>query len=287
MADEIEQEVEELETETSEVEEEAEVVEATEEETEIIPEEEEELIISIDGEEPKPEEEEHQEAPQWVKDLRKSSREDKKRIRDLEKQVATKEESTETVLTLGKKPTMEDHGYDADEFEKALDEYHEQKKEYDKAQDQVKVKEEDAAKAWQTVQDEYGKKKAAINVADFDDVEGIVKDTLSVQQQGMIMEGAKNPALVVYAIGKNPKKAEELKAITNPVKFIFAVAELENKMKTTRRKAATSPERKVTGSTSSTNANDSKLTKLDAEASESGDYTKYHAYKRSLKAKKT
>jgi hypothetical protein len=56
-----------------------------------------------------------------------------------------------------------------------------------------------------------------------------------------MLQGADNPALVVYALGKNPKKAKELSEIKDPVKFAFAVAKLEKELKVTNRRAAPHP----------------------------------------------
>lgn len=286
MEDEIE-EIEELEAESTEVEdnlkETTQVVDEGDSETDP---EDEELVISLDGEEPEKEEDEHKEAPQWVKDLRKSSREDKKRIRDLEKQISIKKESAEIVPKLGKKPEFEDEGIDcdADVFAEKLDEWHAQKADYDKAQIKVEAKKAEDAKLWQSRVDIYEEKKSSIKVKDYDEAEEVVRDTLSVTQQGIILQAAEDPAILVYAIGKNPKKAEELKSITDPVLFTAAITRLEGKMTVGKRKAATRPEKRVNGNSQSTA--DSTLTKLREEAGKTGDFNKVNAYKRKLKANK-
>ena len=95
-----------------------------------------------------------------------------------------------------------------------------------------------------------------------------------------------DPVLVVYALGKNPKKAAELSEIKDPVKFAFAVAKLETQLKVSSRKAATKPEKTVNGSARVSGSVDSTLERLRAEASRTGDFSKLTAYKRKLKAKK-
>ena len=51
----------------------------------------------------------------------------------------------------------------------------------------------------QAVVNSYNEKKQQLKVRDFDDAESELTDKLSVQQQGLILEGADNPALMVYA----------------------------------------------------------------------------------------
>ena len=102
-----------------------------------------------------------------------------------------------------------------------------------------------------------------------------------------MVQGAKNPALVVYAIGKNPAKAKELAAITDPVKFAFAVANLEAQLKVTPRKSKPEPERVPGGASRPLSGTvDSHLERLYDEARRTGDYTKVTDYKRKIAQKK-
>jgi hypothetical protein len=96
----------------------------------------------------------------------------------------------------------------------------------------------------------------------------------------VILQGADNPALVVYALGKNPKKAKELSSIADPVKFAFAVAKLEKELKVMPRKSAPAPERVVQTTGPKSGAVDSTLERLRAEAEKTGDYNKVMQYKR-------
>ena len=94
-----------------------------------------------------------------------------------------------------------------------------------------------------------------------------------------MLQGADNPALVIYALGKNPKKAKELADIKDPVKFAFAVAKLEKELKVTNRRAAPPPERVVSGTGRSSGAVDSTLERLREDAARTGNMTKVIAYK--------
>ena len=103
-------------------------------------------------------------------------------------------------------------------------------------------------------------------------------------QQGIIVHGAKDAAVLAYAIGKNPEKAKELAAIKDPIAFAFAVSKLEEQVKVSTRKPSAKPEGVLT-STARGSSMDNHLEKLRAEAERTGDYTKVSAYRRQMKAK--
>lgn len=237
------------------------------------------VVVTI-GEEAPPAEDEHANAPEWVRELRKTNREDKRRIRELEEKLKTGTAETKPAVTLGAKPKLEDHDYDADKYEQALANWYEQKRQVDDQAAKAQAEAKSANEAWQAKLTSYGKAKTELKVKDFDDAEATVQETLSSTQQGIILQGAENPALLVYALGKNPKKAKELASITDPVKYAFAVAKLETQLKVTNRKAAPAPERTVRGTGSVSGTVDSQLERLRAEAEKTGDHTKVIAYKR-------
>jgi len=139
-------------------------------------------------------------------------------------------------------------------------------------------------KDWQAKLDGYSKAKAELKVKDFEDAEAVAQELFNVTQQGVMLQGADNPALVVYALGKNPKKAKELSEIKDPVKFAFAVAKLEKELKVTNRKAAPPPERIVSGTGRTSGAVDSTLERLRAEAEKTGNMTKVIQYKAQKRA---
>ena len=121
---------------------------------------------------------------------------------------------------------------------------------------------------------------------DYDDAEHQVMEALSQTQQAVVLQGSDNPALVVYALGKNPKRAKELAAVTDPVKFAFAVAKLEAQLKVQPRSKPPAPERGVpSGTAPVSGASDATLERLRAEAERTGDYTKVVRFRQQLKAK--
>jgi len=240
-----------------------------------------EVTVSIDGDAPPEEDDEI--TPQWVKDTRKANRELIRRNRELEEQVANQTQQPKAI-ELGAKPTLESCEYDETKFVTEVEAWTARKAEIarieaKKAEETNKVETE-----WKSQLDTYVAAKKVLQVKDFDDAEGVVKDTLSVVQQGIIVRVASKPALVVYALGKNPKKAKELASITDPIKFAFAVANLEKDLKVTKK--APAPERKVaTGSAPLSGKVDPQLERLRADAAKTGNYSKVSEYKRQLKAR--
>ena len=242
-----------------------------------------EVVVSI-GEESPPQTEEHR-APEWVRELRKQNREKERRIRELEAKIQSTAQTENKPVVLGAKPKLEDHDYDTDKFETALSDWYERKRATDQEAEKARQAEQAQRDAWQSRLDSYGKARAELKVRDFDDAESTVQELFDVTQQGIVVQGAENPALVIYALGKNPKKAKEIADIKDPVKFAFTVAKLEKELKVTNRKAAPPPERTVQGTGRVSGSVDSTLERLRAEAEKTGNMSKVIAYKRQLRNK--
>jgi hypothetical protein len=241
------------------------------------------IVISMDGEDLTQEDEEQKHAPSWVKELRKSSREKDKKIRELEAKLNAGAAPAAKPLTLPAKPKLEDFDYDPDVYEEKLGEWFETKRRHDAQIEASKKAQDDAEKAWQDKLTSYGKAKADLKVRDYEDAEAYVQDRFNVTQQGIILQGLENPALVVYALGKNHKKATELAGITDPVRFAVAVGKLETQLKVTTRKSPPPPPRTVSGTGRVSGAVDSTLDRLRTEAEKTGDYTKVLKYKQQKK----
>ena len=262
--------------EDSEVEVEEEETEVSEIVDEVEAEDTEEVVVSI-GEEAPPQEE-HTPAPEWVKELRKTNRELQRQNRELQGRLQASPPETKPVV-IGNKPKLEDHDYDADKYEEALTSWFERKRQAEEVNAKQEAEVMNQQKAWQAKLDGYGKAKAELRVKDYEDAEAVAQEVFSITQQGVLLQGADNPALVVYALGKNPAKAKELASITDPVKFAFAVAKLEKDLKVTNRRQAPAPERIITGTGRSSGAVDSTLERLREDAARTGNMTKVIAYK--------
>jgi hypothetical protein len=244
-----------------------------------------EVVVSI-GEESPPQEEKEP-APEWVRELRKSYRELQREKRELEARLTTSQKAEEKPLSLGAKPTLEQFDYDAEQFEGALEQWYENKRKVQEQDNAKKAEQQKAEQDWQNTLKNYGSLKSQLKVKDYDDAEHVVLESLNETKQGIILHGAKNPALVVYALGKNPQKVKELASIDDPVKFAIAIGGLEKELKVTSRKTASPPppESKVRGSAPISGAVDSTLERLREEAARSGDHSKVFAYKQQLKRK--
>lgn len=248
----------------------------------------EEVVITIGDESPPSEDEERDsKAPAWVGELRKSKREADRRIRELaaENERLKGAGQQPQAVAVGTKPTLEACEYDEGRFERDLEAWQQRKRD---AEQEVTEKQQVAAnakKAWDAQLAHHDKLKTDLKVRDFDGAEAAIESTLSKTQQGLIVHGADNSAHVFYALGKNPKTLKDLAAITDSVKFAFAVAKLETKLKVTPRNTAPIPERIVRGNAPAPGGSDKKLASLEAEAERTGNRSKVIEYKRELRQK--
>ena len=259
--------------------------ETTEGETDTAPDDtDEELIVTI-GEETPPQQDDESRAPEWVRKVRKDNREKDRRIRELEALVGRAEQQKQTQL--GPKPTLESCDYDADLFERRLDAWKERKTVADRQAAEARETEAKRQEYFNSKFETYTarKKEVAGKIRDFDDVEETVLHALDDTQRGVVLAHAKDPALLLYAIGKDEKRLAELAKLSDPVEFIFAVARMETQMRTQSRKPASAPETRITGSAPSSGS-ETQLNKLREAAEKTGDYTKVIAYKKQLKDKR-
>jgi hypothetical protein len=249
-----------------------------------------EIVVSIGNEEPPAEPEIPEGAPPWVKETRqiarakeKENRELSRRVKELEQKLQAPAAQGETNTAPPKKPTLQDVDYDTGAYEARLDDWYKAKAAYDQQANERQRKQDEVKGAWEAKVTGYNTAKAELKARDFDDAEAVIADVLSVTQQGIILDGAEKPALLIYALGKNPKKAAELAAITNPVAFAAAIGRLEASLKVTQRKPSAAPEQIPSGNARKTGAVDNTLERLREEAGKTGDFTKVMAYKRQAK----
>ena len=249
-----------------------------------------EFVVSI-GEESPPQEDDKV-APEWVKELRKDQSRLKRENRELNERLQGFEKKPE--ITLGAKPVISDFEYNYDtetsaeeQYAVALDGWYERKVQVAKQGEEAEAGKKQQQEAWNITKGAYEEKKTALKLKapNYDEAEDLVKDSLSVVYQGAIIEGAKDPALLILALGNNPAKLKELSSIKSPAKFIFAVAEVEAQLKTSNRKVATTPDKKVVGSGSGVVATDAERDRLEKNADKTGDRSKIQEHKRKLKQK--
>ena len=248
------------------------------------------VIVTLGDEVPDEEDEPDvpEEAPGWAKKLREVSEDRRRENRELKKRLAeveAKAAPVEAEPELGKEPDLEDFDYDTDAFKTAWRKWDADAKavETRKANKQREV--EQAQEVWQTKLSSYQEGKKKLRVPDFEEAEEVVLANFDQTQQGIMVQGAKDPALLAYAIGRNPAKAAELAAIKDPIAFAFAVSKMEDQVKVTSRKPSTKPEGAIKAAGKAGSALDNHLDRLRDEAERTGDYSKVMAYKRQLAAK--
>jgi hypothetical protein len=219
-------------------------------------------------------------APTWLKNLRKQNRDKDRRIRDLERQVQS---TAPAAPTVGPKPTMESCGFDAEKFETDLVAWTDRKARSDAAAADAQRQQEQQTQQWTRRLATVDAEEARLRIVGATDARESFEAQLSPLQQAIVLDGpddAKTAAMLRIAIGRNPSVAARLRAIENPVKFSFAVAELVGKMKATKKGAPPAPEKRVRSGVAGAAAVDGALAKLEAEAARTGDRTKVAQYHR-------
>lgn len=219
--------------------------------------------------------------PDLLRKLRAANREQAKELAAL--RAATQPKPV--VIEVGEKPTLADVDYDEDKLADAIEAWIKRKSQAEQAEAQ-------ATKGAQARQAELDKDlarfqaaKTALGVRDFEEAKDVVVSVLSQDHLSAIVQASEDSAKVIYALGKHPAKLEALKAITNPVKFIAAVAKLEGTLKVTKTsRKAPELDTPVRGSAPlSSSSTDKTLAALEAKAAKSGNRTEVIAYKAKLK----
>jgi len=218
--------------------------------------------------------------PDLLRKLRAANREQAKELAALRAKV---QQPKPVVIEVGEKPTLESCEFDDEKFVTETEAWIERKRQAAEAEAQ-------AAQGAQARQDEFNKEltrfqtaKAALGVRDFEDAKDTVVSVLTQDQISGIVVAAEDAAKVIYALGKHPGKLEALKAITNPVKFIAAVAKLEGTLKVTKTsRKAPELDTPVRGSAPLSASKDKHLAALEAKASKTGNRTELIAYRAKL-----
>lgn len=244
------------------------------EETEILNQEQIAVVFGED-ETPKPEED-----SAVIRALRKQNRDLNKKVKELAKQ-------TEKTPELGPKPTLESCDMDDKQFEEKLIKWHEDSKKHESQKAKEQEENERQQQEWAKRVDNYQKRKLEFSsrVNDYEDKESVVEEVLNPTQIGIILDVCDKSDEMIYALGTNTKKLQELAKISNPVRFSSAIGKLEDKMKTISRKPSTQPEETIKGDKPMSSQVDKRLEQLRSEVSagKEGALSKLIAYKRQMK----
>lgn len=217
-----------------------------------------------------------QKAPSWVKETRNENRELKRQLRELQKSQGQPEQQV-----LREMPTLDDHEYDDDGYQKDLVQWFSEKQQHEAAVQAEQQK-------YQQYRDRYKADVDAIKAKapDYDEVESSVVDVLSEQKQGLLQMLVDNPAKVVYALGKNsPAQLERLSKLDD-VQFTKQIVLMEQQMSSkTKSRNPNKPKPKTHEMEGAAGGADTQLAKLEAEADKTGDRSKVAAYKRKMRNK--
>jgi len=222
-------------------------------------------------------EQEDDQSNQTIQEMRKALREANKREREYKKREKEYFESRQEKQELRRKPTLADHDFDEDAFYDDLSKYEREKIKYESKTQEIENQKKQ-------IEDDYNQKLQSFNDGfkslKFKDKDEALEDVLSKldnQQQGVILDAVDNPAMIVYALGKNSKKLEDLSQEKNLIRFGSKLAKLETQLKVIDRKPKTKPETKVK---SSVGTSDRAREKLLEEARRTRNYKALHAYDR-------
>lgn len=220
----------------------------------------------------------------WA-EMRIQLSQEKKARRELEQRLQVSTAKPVEVEQVSPEPTMEDEDvdYDADKFKVKFKAWHEKQTKVEEKARAVKQEQEKQQEQWNTRLTAVDKAAAAFKFRDQDEANQVFDDTFSVMQRGIILDTPDDPktsAMLRQVLGANPATAKKLAAIQHPGKFIFALKDVIDKMKTAPKKTAPPPERVVRSSVAGAAAIDNQLERLREEARKSGDYSKVADYNR-------
>lgn len=220
-----------------------------------------------------------------IRNMRKREREKDKKLRQVEReleQLRKAQQPQQQVPELPPKPTLESCGWDESEFEQKLIDWQKQASQVEQAKAKAQEQQQALVREAEAKRTAYQENAKKLKVKDFADAEEEVVSIFDQNRQSILLEAADNPALLVYALGKNPAQLERLSKITNLAKFAAELGKLEKDLKVSK---PTKPAPADTNLRSNAPASGSskKLAQLEADAERTGDRTKLIAYKKSLR----
>lgn len=239
------------------------------------------ISIEIEGDDPEPE-------TDLVKDLRRQLIDAKRQARTVDRQAQPEPPEP------GKRPTIEDCEWDQDRHDAALDKWEAAKdarREWERTKGQV---EQQRNHAFERRVSDYRGAAARLGVRDFGEAEAIVLDRVPELLRNAVLQYAKDPAKVTYALGKHPARLEALLVKGDPavggdpIEWIRGIDDIERNMKVVNRRKPPEPEADtiVRGTAPLATQNyDKKLASLEKEAERTGDRTKIIAFKREQREK--
>lgn len=233
----------------------------------------EEVVVSIGDEKAEAQEK----APGWVRELRERNRQLARENKELRDRVDGRQSHE-----LGAEPSLSDPDIDYDEskYKSRLAEFLKKKSALETKQQQLADQERQSQAAFQSRLAAYETGKTDLKAPNIGEAEDSVKEAFNEKQQAILIKCAKNPALMVLALGSNPGKLKELAGMTDLADFTYALASVEAQLKVTKKANIPDPEKRVEGTSSGGATGQTTLEKLREEAGRTGDMSKVLEYKR-------
>lgn len=183
---------------------------------------------------------------------------------------------------LGPEPTIEDCDFDGELLKQRTREYDAKKRQIDEAAEQGRAQQRAIEESWEAAKTRYSEKVKEHAFPDYQDAQDMVEERLGVLAP-VILKAASDPALIVYALGKNPAKLTELAKFKDGFELAAAIARMEGGVKVLKRRKGPAIDSPQTGSapmSATTGMIDKQLEKLETESERTGDRTKIRAFKK-------
>jgi len=178
-------------------------------------------------------------------------------------------------------PTLEQCDYDEDEFRRRTAKWTEQKLQIAQQEEAIKREQQKQAIVWQRKVEQYKERKRSFGAKDYSEAEELVRSELGDVKYMQILEGAKKPEDVIYALAKHPDVLEELAKLDSNNSFAWRASELQGRIvKVQPRKPSAPPEKIPRSTVAATGMTENTLEALRKKAHETGEFSKYHAEKR-------
>ncbi len=229
--------------------------------------------------------EDDEDASSVIRNMRKREREKDRKLRQAEReleQLRKAQQPQTAVPELPPKPTLESCGWDESEFEQKLIDWQKQASQVEQAKAKAQEQQQALVREAEAKRTAYQENAKKLKTKDFAEAEEEVVSIFDQTRQSILLEAADNPALLVYALGKNPAQLERLSKITNLAKFAAELGKLEKDLKVSKPTKPAPADTNLRSNAAPSNSS-KKLAELEAEANRTNDRTKLIAYKKSLR----
>lgn len=202
-----------------------------------------------------------------------------------QEEIAARAQQAQPIEPLGEEPTLESCDFDAETYAAKLKTYLGKKAEHDARKAEAEAQQRKQQEQWQQRLDAYKQEAAKLKRDDFEDAESAVKSAFNTVQQSLLLKHPKAAALV-YVLGKNPARARQLAAISDPVDFAYAAADLAGQVKVERKSPPPPTDAPVRGRTNGAAIASQTIDSLREQARRTGDYSAYLKAKRAAETRR-